>query len=1802
MTPPGDAGTEGARSVTRTLLSERARTTLYLQRGPDGPLVLKILNAEEPDRDDVMRLDNELSISRDLGIPSVRRALRRERVDGRHALVLEYVEGHPLEARAVRDRRDLEDFLRTAIQLAQALGELHQRQIIHRDLKPRNVIFDEARKVATIIDFGLSSRIDLRTTHLGNPERLEGTLAYMSPEQTGRMNRAVDYRTDLYSLGVTFFELLTGRLPFETLDAIELVHCHIARSPPAPHAVNPRVPELVSDLVLKLLAKDADERYETAFGLRHDLERAMESLSPSGGVARFALAQRDHSGRLQLAGKLWGREDETRRLLKAFERVASGRAELILVAGASGVGKSAVVHEVHRGLAARRGYFIQGKFDQLQRNIPYYAPIQAFRELVDLLLTEGEDTLATWRARLLEAVGELGNVLTALIPGLELVLGPQPQVPELFGVEAQSRFHYVLGSFLRAMSRQDHPLVLFLDDLQWADVASLKLIEALTFQGASEGASERGEVSFLFVGAYRDGEVGPAHPLTTTMDELRKKGASIDTLRLGNLAPADVEALTADAMRLPRAEVAELARTVHEKTQGNAFFVRQFLRSLVDKKLLEFAFDTGRWVWDLERIQGLETTDNVALLMTERMQRLPAAVLADLELAACIGHRFDLHTLAMISERSAEQTASDLWPAIKEGLITPLGNAHRVINAAAGGGQVPEAEFAFAHDRVQQAAYSLIAPEQKSRTHARVGRILLERTPPAAREGRLFDIVNQLNFGLELLPGRAERTELAALNLEAGRRASRSIAFSQAQRYFDTGAELLGAEGWSDAYPQMLALRSEAAEAAYYEGDFATARLAAQEVLAHARTVFDKQKAYYSLLMSGILADEHAEAIRVGLEDLALLGVTFPRAPTTFNIITALLRTKLALAGKTPESLVDLPRMTDETKLAAMTMIERMVPAAFRSGSKLFPLLVLRMVHLSVQHGNMPSSSFAYGSYAIMLSGVLGDLDGGYRFGQMALRLVDRLGVESFRPKVFFVFNTFIRHWKEPLANALAPLHEGYQKAREIGSTFDATWSAFYRLAWLYATGHDLVEVEREIGVYAGELALTEGAGSMGRILRQAVQNQLSAEEPAPHRLAGATFDEGAPGAVRVEDKTELCFFHAVKLELCTVFGEIDEALEHAARAEEHLEGVTAMPFVPLIRFHAALARLAAYRAQPGRARDPSLLKAAMKSRAPLRKWARHAPANYLHLYHLVEAEVARATGRPRDAREHYDRAIAAARESGHVHEEALALELSGDFYAEAGQPILADALLAQAVRAYRNRGAAAKVAELLRRHPELAPRALPAGADRTDSHSRGSVSSGASDPVDLGSMMKASRAIAGEIVMDVLVSRLVEIMAENAGAERGALLLVRDGELMVEARTELGAGPTTVREAVPLAEAKGVCEVIVRYVARTQEPLVLADAALSGPFQQTPYLRDGGVRSVLCTAIKHQGKLSGILYLENNLVADAFTPQRCTLLDLLSAQAAVSLENARLYETLDQRVKDQTRELRVSNGELSQALQRLRDTQKQLVLQEKLASLGALTAGIAHEIKNPLNFINNFAELSIGLADELGEELARASGAPDPDGLATIGEILGDLRQNAAKINEHGKRADGIVRAMLEHSRAYAGDTREVDVNALVAEYADLAYQGIRSQDAQLHITIETSYDPTLGRIETAPQELGRVFVNLVNNACYAMRARKLKAGPGYVPTLRVGTRAVGPDVEISVRDNGTGIPSSIRDQVYNPFFTTKPAGEGTGLGLSISHEIIHGSGGTLRFETEEGSFTEFVITLPRRLGEAPSPGPRAS
>jgi PAS domain S-box-containing protein len=1484
-------------TIAEEVYRDRRRIVYRGSRDRDGARVIVKTLLEGSGGTEAIGREYELIQSLDLdGVPRTIDLIR----SGDHvALVLEDQGGPRLKTLIPPGGIDFATYFRLGCQLAEILEGLHHRRIIHKDMNPNHVLVAPQTGRLRLIDFSIASRMPAEHQELRHPSVLEGTIGYLSPEQTGRMNRDIDYRTDFYSLGVTFYELLTGRLPFDSGDPLEVIHGHIARTPPSPRDLRPEIPPPLSDMVMKLLAKAAEERYQSAARLKADLSKWQAEWNAGQDLSPVAPGRSDFGDRFLVPQRLYGRERQLAQLMTAFEQVGAGPSELVLVSGYSGVGKSSLIRELYKPLVGRRGYFIAGKFDQVLR-VPYGALLQAFRELVQQLLTEDEEQVSAWRARLTEALGAGAPVLAEVVPEVTSILGPQPPAPALGPAETQNRFRLVFQSFLRALARRDHPLVIFLDDLQWADNATLNLLEPLLVGADID--------SLLLIGAYRDNEVDAPHPLNRAIAELEAGGITVRRMPLDPLGLPDLVHLVRDTLHCGQEEAEPLAALVSRKTGGNPFFVGQFLKALREAGLLNFDYERERWTFEMDAIANAGMTDNVIDLMTRSIQRLPADTQRALTLAACIGNPFDQHTLAVVSEQSPDAAAADLREAIDEGLILPAARHYDAGEPRDTDGTPVGTAYAFLHDRVQQAAYALIPVEQRQMVHLTVGRLLRSRADAQQADERIFDLVHHLNLGRGLIADPAERLALARLNLTAAQKAKSATAHEAALGYLSAGLDLVGDELWSSDYDLAFALHLEAAECQYHCGNFAEAEQHFPLLLQRAASSLDRAKAYRLRSVQYENMSRYADALATARECLGLFGVSFPNGADDQQ---AALEAEIAsiqslLGGRSIASLVDLPVMTDPEIRMVMNILTDIWASTYILGKPVLARLIsATMVRLSLVHGNVEESAYGYVTHAITVGPVRGDYKTAYEFGRVALRVNERFNDGRRRAKIHQQFHAHVNLWRQPMATCIPHAREACRSGLESGDFLYAAYGAATE-AWpaMVAT-QDLARFVRE---YSQNLDLIQKlkAVAFADSLR-IILNWARALQGRTRGLLSLS-DEGIDENDYLERYRDNPFFtaiHAVsKLQLCYLFEEYGSALEttRTARVARQMSG-TIWPVE--FDFWNGLT-LAANYTQGTEEERTARLQEMEDARRSLAILAENCPENFRCQALLLSAEIERVTGGPLVALELYEQAIEYAERTSMLQHQGLANWLFARFWLERSQARVAETFLGAARQAYARWGASAKVSDLDRRYGVIAGRAESDSLATASTAESAALAEGSS--IDLVTVMKAARVLASEMELERLLEKLLSIAIENAGAERGGLVLEHDGAPRVHAQGSGDQVVVQVHDAPTLAETDALPVVIVNYVRRARESLVLADARSDDRYRHDPHVLSRQPRSVIATPLINQGRLLGVVYLENNLATGVFTPGRLALLQVVASQAAIAIQNAQLYSGLKREIADRVR------------------------------------------------------------------------------------------------------------------------------------------------------------------------------------------------------------------------------------------------------------------------------------------------------
>lgn len=1451
-------------------------------------VILKTLRAQYPRKEDAAELRREFRILERLNAPGVIRARSlRPYGAGNVAIELEPYGRSLAEVLAERSHSPLpvHRVIPLAVRLIRALDSVHEHDLVHKNLAPGSVLVNSDLTDLRLIDFRICSELSRERPNIRLGSRIEGPLPYLSPEQTGRTGRALDYRSDYYSLGVVLFELLTGTLPFTARDPLEWIHRHISQVPSAAHEINPELPPALSAIVAKLLAKSAEERYQSGRGILFDLERCEKAASARSGS--FEPGQADIPRNFQIPERLYGREAEIDTLQELFEGVAHGATQVCLISGAAGIGKSALVAELGRSIVRERGYLVEGKFDQYKQSAAYGGIAQAMRALVDQLLGEPADRLERWRADLQEALGANAALIADLVPRLDLILGDLPPVAQLPPTEAQNRFQIVFLNFIKVFTARQHPLVIFLDDLQWSDIPTLTLL------GRLATARDIGRV--FLIGAYRTNAVDAMHPLALTLDEIRKVRHIVE-LSLGPLDDDAVDRLTAETVHADVDDCRSLSRGIRDKAHGNPFFIREVLKRLHETGAIHFEAAAGRWTWDMAQVRTALVGENVLEFMVATLRRLPERTQAALQFAACIGNTFDLRTLSLISSRNAGDAALDLHDALVHEMVVPLGDAYKFV--ALDQAEVDaNATYRFQHDRIQQAAYELIEPERRQSVHLSIGRIMERHVSPEELDEGLIDIVGHLNAGRELIEAERERKQLAEMNLLAGRKAAGSSAYAAALGFLRIGQELLGAVPWDLDFDLMLALSREVQQCAYLTADHAAAEAWATTILERSRTPLEKAEVLSARTRQFSTMGRPRDSIQAAFHGLALLGFAPINDPTSEDIDREMKEVEKQLAGRDVGMLIEAAEVTSGEARIAIRILMEVFPAAFLSGSgNLFPYLVLKSVSLSLRFGSSPESAFSYAAYGMLLCGALNDPALGYQYGRLGVAMNERFDDIALRARVIYVYAMFVHHWSNHWASMTPWFLKGIAAGYQAGDLLYLAYSAQDCVIWDPTL--DLATATREQRKY---LAIVEDCRyqdsyDSGTLFLQMQLNFLGLTE-STFSMNDTAFDETrcVDGMRSRRFMTGIANYHIYKAEIHAFYGDYAGALEHV-RIQDGLIA-SAMSLPQLVRFYiiAFLTRAALFQEMEAADQRTTL----ERLQADLRQmtlWARHCPENFKHLRLTMEAELARLENRLADAVRLYDAAAGAARSSGFLRDEAVANELAARCLLAHGLSKAAEGYLRAAHHLYDRWGARRKVDQLEAQYPMLLDAA---GANRP-ARASGDASTASLDSsnLDVHSVIKASQTISGELVLDRLLNTTLQITLENAGGQRGFLLVRDDGRLVLRAQayTDPNATPLPLPLEVTANAQPPIPFTVVNNVLRSGAPVVLNDASSAARFASDPYIVSRRPRSVLCLPIQRGDRFSGAIYMENNLTTGAFSEDRVEVVRLLAVQAAISIENASLY------------------------------------------------------------------------------------------------------------------------------------------------------------------------------------------------------------------------------------------------------------------------------------------------------------------
>lgn len=1755
---------------------ESSKTLVY--RGTDKKdnraVVIKLLNKQYPSPEELSKFRREYNIAKNLKVEGVVDTMSLQKYGNTLLIVMEDFFGDSINELIQKKEISLKEFLSIGIRIAETLSEIHKQSVIHKDINPANIVWNRSDDIVKIIDFSISTQLSSEITEIMNPDHLEGTLGYISPEQTGRINRSIDYRTDLYSLGVTFYELLTKQLPFKGNDSMELVHSHIAKIPVPPNKINKNIPEVISDIIMKLLDKNSEKRYQNTLGLKYDLEQCLEQLNLVNTIKSFPIGQKDFSEKFQIPQKLYGRETETNLLVNIFNKATEGLGELVLVSGKPGIGKTALVKEILKPIVEKNGFFIKGKYDQFNVNVPYSAIYQAFISLIREILSEPEEILNNWRKEFLEAFGPNGQIVIDLIPDIEQIIGKQPPVQELNPTEAQNRFLMIFRNFVKVISKSDHPLVLFLDDMQWCDQSSLNLIKDLITKKVPH---------FMFICAYRDNEVGEGHPFKLTLEEISKTH-QYQKLLLEPLDENSVVELITDTMHCDINSAKSLSDIVYKKTKGNPFFINELLKGLHKENLFNFNQKTGTWIWELDKIKNTKISDNVVEFVIDRLRKLPAESVLALKLASCIGNSFDLKTISIIMQTNRSEVSNILWNAVKEEVIFIKGNTYTI--AQPDENELINYKYEFQHDRIQQAAYSLIEDHKKKETHLKIGQLSLNNFSESEIEEHLIEIVNHLNIGQELIQETKERKQLIQLNLSAGKKAQSASAYSIAIGFYEKGILMLQEDSWQTNYELTYGFFKGFAQCAYQIDRQDDAEKHLDILLNHAQTKIEKADIISMRLRQYTTVGKINEAIEQGIKGLNLLGVKISDKPGMFSILSEIVKAKIRIGKKKIPELIDLPVLEDpEYKMVVRLLSEMGAPAYVLGNDNLFGLLSLKVVNISLKYGNSPESPYAYIAYGMLLSLAFGDYKSSFELGKLAININEKLNDIEYRCRIIGAYCALTHHFNYHWSTYADWFLKGVKAGFSSGDIFYLAYNAGNYTLWNPKINiKDLINNQMSYFSIVQETKYEDAYDTYITFLQKYRNFQGNTSDR--YSLSDENYDENE----RIESMhqrkyfTGICIFYFHKSDIFLFYDKYEKAYEYVKKTDKVEKAIVGLAYIVLhsvVAFHSASACFADDSITSfGKAELKKRMKKELKK---MKKWAKYNPANYQHLLLTMQAEMAKHEKKFHLAIVLYNQAIKEANKNEWWRDEAFANELAAKLYLDLNQEKAAVGHIQEAHYHYNKWGASAKVKFLEEKYANLLQSFSSNLKEDKNTHTTTSsisetYSGTQSGTLDMFTIMKSSQTISGEIVLETLLKKLMEIVIENAGAQRGILLLKQEKDFSIQAEINIENAEVAVLQNISLIDYKRIPALIINYVARTSKSIVLSNAISEGQFTNDPYIMDSKPLSVLALPIIKQKELYGILYLENNLTSGAFTAERQKVLNILSSQIAISVDNAILYENLEQKVRERTEkylaineELKTINEELQNEITERQKVEKSLIekkeeLQESNATKDKFFSIIAHDLRNPFIAIMGFTDLMIQNFNEY----------KDDKKLVFLGHI-----------NQAVKNTYKLLENLLVWSRSQQGiiefNPEKENLYLISTETIDLLTESAKSKS----ISIINNVNPDI-TVEADRNMLQTILRNLISNAIKFTN----KDGEIVIDTSNKLSTNGRDYIEVSVSDNGVGIPSERINTLFKVSETTSTKGtddeSGTGLGLNICHDFIKKHGGKIWVDSVIGNGSKFNFTIP--------------
>ena len=1742
-------------------------TVLARAFDPDGNAsLIKYQDTDYPVLDLDARWKHEFQLLRSINSDFIIKAVSLVPLHSGHILEFESFSGLSLETLLKDNKFSLYQRLQVAHQLALAIGEVHREGLILRGITPKHILIKPSTLELKLCDLGLASKLDREPRYRSSS--LWRSLEYISPELTGRTNLDVDYRSDFYTLGIILYELFAGQRPFVSEDPMTLLHSHIARLPQPLDEFDRQVPAQLSLIVLKLLAKSPIDRYQSSYGLQDDLRQCIEQWQSQASISSFPLAQKDIPERFCIAPKLYGREAELDALQSAFTKASAGEAQVVMISGYSGIGKTELANELHKPVVAKRGLFVSGKCDQYNRNQPYAALIQAFQSLIPQLLSEGKERQAYWKQTLQSALGASAGVLDGIIPDLRLLLGDMPVLEALPSADNEKRFHLTFSRFVKALSSNGHPLVMFLDDLQWADLPTLKLIE--------QQCLHQRDASILMVGAYRDNEVQEGDALQASFQAIKQGGGSLRILRLDALPLQSVNMLIADTLACPESLTSTLAQLCYEKTQGNPFFLKQFLQSLYQHGDIQYQHDSGGWSWNIAHIRERNITDNVVEFMLSKMHTLNPETRHVLSLTSLLGNRFDLQKLAIVYEHNIVETARVLWPALLAELILPLDENYKF-------DQSPEklalTRYKFLHDRVQQAAYSLIDEHERPSLLLKTGRLLWANVSDAELDGMLFELLDTLNSARALITDSDEQKRLLALNLRGGIKAKAASAYAASVRLLRVAKELLENDAWQRAPDQTLAVYRELAEAEYLAGHFEEADALYLEASVLPIEPFAKVTLMLVQSSQYLLQGRFSEALPVLLSGLSLLGSKFPAteelAEQELSEIYGYTRKILSLRSEC--SLLDAIEMESPEQLLQMEIHSELTIVFYQLGRfNAYAVNSCKMLMLSLDAGLCDLSPLAYLTYAWALSRMGDKYSSCYAIARLAMKLVNSRESKYHRVLIYQGFGAFMQHWCEPIQNTFGPLAEAAELGYQGLNLTSAGHAVLLGVVNKFIKGVGLEELEIDIQQGLDFLRRTHQQSTVNFLLLGGLQPVLALQGKTPDPLSFDTpqFKTSDVCDVSSSDSSmELALYSQAMLRHSFILGNSAELKRYVSQLWLVEACLPDSPSLTDSYFYAALSLLRL--AKPESASFEIDMEIAKQYAEKFKLWAADCTENFSHKHLLIEAELKRIEGTTDEAIACYDAAIAAAENANFIQCVAIANESYALFWIEHGQARIAQSFIKEAHYVYQRWGAEAKCAALEDAWPEITFRTR---ARRTATYDKAltvtakkSRAMDESGLLDLHSLLKANQLLSEEIHLTSLLKKIMAILMENAGAQKGAMILSEkgviesDGQLMVEVFGTLEPGRSDVDCQLlgkPLADACSgedplLPESLVRFVQQSQDTLLLNNPVMEPRFSANLYLQQREPKSVLCMPVVGQGKLVAIVYLENDLTEQAFTLQHKETLEILSAQAAVSLVNARLYEMVlaSLGTADKINTLKSEALDAAESANRLKDS---------------FMSTITHELLTPINGIRLSLSLMKSGVNKECEEFLKTAEDSSEHLLNLVESIFTfvEARRGSIRLKQKPFSLYRLLKGVFNHFNSIK-----------------------ESEDLNLRLEWDVN---TPEWIVGDENKLSTIIVQLLKNACAFTKQGEVVLSCSS-KECKDGSKLL----ELAVKDTGVGIRDDVKSKIFEAFNQADNSINrmhgGMGIGLTIVNEILKLMGGTLELDSAPDKGSVFTLSIPVEQSAAP-------